>query len=144
MQGSSRSGKSLTPEESWGAIQVTLDEARTSMYLAGFSAIFLLWGAITAFGYLVEYGLQTWGVDFLGRNPWIRAPLWGVLVVGGVIGSSIIGRRAARRNVDGNAARSTGIRVFFFWARSRWPRSSSPGQRECGRLKQGNTYHLCQ
>ena len=79
MQGSNREGKALTPEESWSAIQATMDKARTSMYLAGFSAILLLWGAITALGYLVEYGLQTWGVDFLGRNPWIRAPLWGSL-----------------------------------------------------------------
>ena len=47
------------------------------MYLAGFTAILLLWGATTALGYLAEYGLQTWGVDFLGRNPWIRGPLWG-------------------------------------------------------------------
>ena len=102
-------------EESWGAIQTTLDTARISMYLAGFSAILFLWGGFTAFGYLAEYGLQTWGVDFSERNPWIRAPLWGVLVVGGVVGSSIMGRRAARRNVDGNVARSTGIRVFLFW-----------------------------
>ena len=115
MQGSNREGKALTPEESWSAIQATMDKARTSMYLAGFSAILLLWGPITALGYLVEYGLQTWGVDFLGRNPWIRAPLWGSLMVGGMVGSSIIGRRAAKRNVDGNAARSTGIRVFLFW-----------------------------
>ena len=150
MQGSNREGKALTPEESWSAIQATMDKARTSMYLAGFSAILLLWGAITALGYLVEYGLQTWGVDFLGRNPWIRGPIWGSLIVGGMVGSSIIGHRAGKRNVDGNAARSTGLRVFLFWiavtlaAGLESAGSSSRRQRECGRLKQGNTYHLCQ
>ena len=107
--------ETFTPEESWGAIQATLDKARTSMYLAGFTAILLLWGATTALGYLAEYGLQTWGVDFLGRNPWIRGPLWGGLMVGGMVGSSIMGRRAGRSNVDGNTARSTGIRVLLFW-----------------------------
>ena len=59
MQGSNREGKALTPEESWSAIQATMDKARTSMYLAGFSAILLLWGAITALG--SHYGVGVFG-----------------------------------------------------------------------------------
>ena len=42
MQAGNKEEKALTPEESWGAIQTTLNTARTSMYLAGFSAILLL------------------------------------------------------------------------------------------------------
>ena len=34
-------------------------------------------------------------------------------MVGGMVGSSIMGRRAGRSNVDGNTARSTGIRVLL-------------------------------
>ena len=33
----------ITAEESWQAIHTTMDEARSSMYLAGSTAIMLLW-----------------------------------------------------------------------------------------------------
>ena len=45
MQGSDSESRALTPEESWHAIQATMDAARSSMYLAGTTTILLLWGA---------------------------------------------------------------------------------------------------
>ena len=41
--------------------------------------------------------------------------LWGVLMVPGMVGSGIIGRRAGRKIAPGDAARSAGIRVFLYW-----------------------------
>ena len=36
--------KALTPEESWRAINTTMDRARNSMHVAGTTTILLLWG----------------------------------------------------------------------------------------------------
>ena len=105
----------LTAEEGWRTIQATVDQARSSMYVAGTSAILLLWGAIASLGYLSEYAIDTLASGFAASNPWISGPLWGVLATVGMTGSSIIGHRAGRASVAGGAIRSAGIRVFLFW-----------------------------
>ena len=45
MQRSDGETAALTPEESWEAIQDTVDRVRSSMYVAGSSTILLLWGS---------------------------------------------------------------------------------------------------
>ncbi len=115
MQESDNETAALSPQESWRAIHTTMDKARSSMYLAGTSTILILWGAIASLGYLTQYAFETLASDFVERNPWIPAPLWGVLTVAGMVGSAIIGRRAGRENVAGGGGRSAGIRVFLFW-----------------------------
>ena len=45
------SADALTAEESWQTIHTTVDDARSVMYLAGSTAIMLLWGVIVAAGY---------------------------------------------------------------------------------------------
>ena len=107
--------ESLTPQESWGTIHSTMEEARSSMYVAGMAAILLLWGVIASLGYFSQYAAETLATDFTTRNPWISAPIWGVLVATGMLGSAIIGHRAGRKNAAGDAVRSAGIRVFLFW-----------------------------
>lgn len=115
MPGSSNSGAALTPQESWGAIHATINKTRSSMYLAGTSPILLMWGALTAVLYLIEYWLQTGGSALAEETPWIRAPVYGVLLVGGMVGSGLIGRRYGSRNVSREASRAVGLRVFFYW-----------------------------
>ncbi len=105
----------LTPEEGWSTIHRTLDETRSSMYLAGTSAILLLWGAIVAIGFASQYAVYTLASDFAADRPWYPGPLWGVLVVAGMTGSAIIGNRASRKIAVGTGMRSAGIRVFLFW-----------------------------
>ena len=107
--------RALTPEESWRSIHATMDSARSSMYVAGAATIALLWGGIAALGYLSQYVLQTFAPDVMTSSPWINLPLWGVLVTAGMVASAIIGYRAGRENVAGDAGRSAGIRVFLFW-----------------------------
>ena len=107
--------RALTPEESWRSIHATMDSARSSMYVAGAATIALLWGGIAALGYLSQYALQTFAPDVMTSSPWINLPLWGVLVTAGMVASAIIGYRAGRENVAGDAGRSAGIRVFLFW-----------------------------
>ena len=102
MQGTDHESASLTPQESWGAIHSTMEEARSSMYLAGTATILLLWGVIVSLGFISQFAAETLASDFATRNPWISAPLWGVLVVAGMLGSAVIGHRA-------------GSRVFLFW-----------------------------
>ena len=105
----------LTAEEGWSTIQATVDRARSSMYVAGTSAILLLWGAIASLGYLSEYAIDTLASGFAASNPWISGPLWGALAAVGMTGSAIIGHRAGRASAAGGAMRSAGIRVFLFW-----------------------------
>ena len=102
MQGTDHESASLTPQESWGAIHSTMEEARSSMYLAGTATILLLWGVIVSLGFISQFAAETLASDFATRNSWISAPLWGVLVVAGMLGSAVIGHRA-------------GSRVFLFW-----------------------------
>ena len=107
--------RELTPEESWKTIHTTMDMARSSMYVAGTTTILLLWGAIASLGLMSQYAIETFASEFSMRNPWIAAPLWGVLVVAGMAGSAIIGHRAGGKSADGDAIRTAGIRVFLFW-----------------------------
>lgn len=105
----------LTPEEGWSTIHETLDRARSSMYLAGTSTILLLWGAIVALGFGSQYAVQALASDFAADRPWYPGPLWGVLVVAGMVGSAVIGHRASREIAVGINMRSVQIRAFFFW-----------------------------
>lgn len=107
--------QALTPEESWSALHNTMENARSSMYLAGTATILLLWGVLVSLGYLAEYGLDMAAPDFAEDRPWLSAPLWGVLVVAGMVGSAVIGTRASRRLATGEAVRGAGLRVFAFW-----------------------------
>ena len=105
----------LTAEESWQAIHTTMDDARSSMYLAGSTAIMLLWGVIVSVGWLSQYAIETLATDFAERWPWFPGPMWAVLGPVGGVSSSIIGRRASRKMAASEAARRAGIRVFLFW-----------------------------
>ena len=77
----------LSPEEGWRTIQATMEEARSSMYVAGTATILLLWGHIISLGYLAEYALGTVLADFRDDNAWVSAPLWIALVAAGMAGS---------------------------------------------------------
>ena len=60
----------LTAEESWQAIHTTMDDAHSSMYLAGSTAIMLLWGVIVSVGYFSHYAIDSgWGVQRHHRSP---------------------------------------------------------------------------
>ena len=107
--------ETMTPQEGWGAILTTMEGARSSMYVAGSAAILVLWGVIASMGYISQYATESLAEDFATRNPWISAPLWGVLVVVGMVGSAAIGHRAGKDSASGDAIRSAGLRVFFFW-----------------------------
>ena len=100
MPNSEGGGAALTPQESWGVIHTTMDKARSSIYLAGSSMILLLWGALTAVSYFFEYWLQTGGSDLAEQSPWVRAPFYGTFIAVGIVGSAIIGRREATKNVS--------------------------------------------
>ena len=115
MQRSESENTTLTPQESWHTIHSTMDTARSSMYLAGTTTILLLWGVIASLGLISQYAIETFASDFTTRSPWIFGVLWGILMVPGMVGSAIIGHRAGRKDADGAAMRSAGIRVFFFW-----------------------------
>ena len=115
MPNSEGGGAALTPQESWGVIHTTMDKARSSIYLAGSSMILLLWGALTAVSYFFEYWLQTGGSDVAEQSPWVRAPFYGTFIAVGIVGSAIIGRREATKNVSRDVSRAVGIRVFLFW-----------------------------
>ena len=105
----------LTAETSWETIHVTVDEARSSMYLAGSAAIMLLWGVVTSVGYLSMYAVYTLTPGFAEQWPWFPGPLWGGLAMAGSAGSSILGGRAGQRLASGTAARRAGMRVMFYW-----------------------------
>ena len=110
--GETRAG---TPEESWRTIHETMDRVRSSMYVAGTAPIMLLWAAIASLGVGSQYAILTLASEFAERSPWIYTVLWGVLMVPGMVGSGIIGRRAGRKIAPGDAARRAGIRVFLYW-----------------------------
>ena len=107
--------ETMTPQEGWRSILTTMEGARSSMYVAGSAAILVLWGVIASMGYLSEFATATLAEDFATRNPWISAPLWGVLAVVGMVGSALIGHRAGKDSVSGDAIRNAGLRVFLFW-----------------------------
>ena len=107
--------EAMTAQEGWRTIVATMESTRGSMYVVGSAAILVLWGVIASIGYLSQYATETLAADFVSRNPWIDAPLWGILVVVGMVGSALIGHRAGGENAAGDAIRSAGLRVFFFW-----------------------------
>ena len=115
MAGKEDPGRGITPEEGWEAINATLDRSRSSMYIAGWPNIMLLWGGIVAIGYLSQYAVQTLAPGFADSYPWFPGPLWGGLGFVGMVGSSLIGYRASNENATGSTATGVGIRVFFFW-----------------------------
>ena len=115
MQESSGEARKLSPGESWNTIHSTMETARSSMYLAGTPTIMLLWAAIASLGVGSQYAILTLTPEFAERSPWIFGVLWGVLMVPGMVGSGIIGRRAGRKIAPGGAARSAGIKVFLYW-----------------------------
>ena len=114
-QGPESEAGALTPEEGWRSMQATLDAARSSMYLAGTSAILLVSGLVMALGVAAQYTVEALAPGFAERYPWFPAPLWGAIVIAGMTANSIIGRRASRHVGDGGAVRRAGIRVFLFW-----------------------------
>ena len=115
MAESDADASALTPEEGWRAIHDTMERARSSLHVAGATPILLLWGVIAPLGYLAEYLLETAWADFASGSPWIRAPLWGLLVGAGMAGSAVIGHRAGRAVAPGPGGSAAGIRVFLFW-----------------------------
>ena len=115
MQRSDSENTALTPQESWRTIHESMDRSRSSMYVAGSATILLFWAAIAAVGSGSQYAIMTLAPEFADRNPWIFGVLWGVLMVPGMVGSAIIGRRAGRKIAPGDAARRAGIRVFLYW-----------------------------
>ena len=105
----------LSPQESWDEIRSTLDSARSTMYVAGTTTILLFWGVIVSLGLISQYAMETYATGLATSSPWFRAPLWGALVLVGMVGSAVIGHRADSQEADGDAIRSAGIRVFLFW-----------------------------
>lgn len=115
MQETDGGTSALTTEESWHAVHATMDMTRNSMYVAGTTAILLLWGILAPLGFMSQYAIQTLAPEFTTRYSWLPLPLWGALATAGMLGSAIIGHRAGKKSADGGAMRSAGIRVFLFW-----------------------------
>ena len=107
--------QAISPEQSWESIQHTLDSSRSSMYVAGWTTIMLMWGALYAIGFLSQYAIETLAPAFAESYPWYPAPLWAGVGFVGMIGSAIIGYRASKRNAQGRTATRVGLRIFFFW-----------------------------
>lgn len=115
MQRSHDETAALTPQQSLHAIHATMDRAQSSLYLAGTTTILLYWTGIAAVGVSVQYAIMNLASDFADSSPWIIGVLWGALMVPGMVGSGIIGRRAGKKIAPGDVARSAGIRVFLYW-----------------------------
>ena len=105
----------ITPEQGWASIHATLGRSHSSMYMAGWTTIMLLWGAIVAAGNLSMYTIETWAPAFATDYPWYPGPLWFGLVVPGMVGSMAIGYRASKQNASGPSATAAGLRVFGYW-----------------------------
>ena len=108
-------GQQITPEQGWSSIQSTLDRSRSAMYVAGWPNIMVMWGAIVTLGYISMYAIEALAPGFAEDYPWYPVPLWFGLVIPGMIGSSLIGYRASKRNASGPSATAAGLRVFGFW-----------------------------
>ena len=84
------------------------------MYVAGWSNITLLWGAIVAVGYFSMYAIEALAPAFADDYPWYPGLLWFGLAIPGMIGSSIIGHRASKQTQaalrDGSG--SPGLRLL--------------------------------
>ncbi len=105
----------ITPEQGWESIQGALESSRSYMYLAGWTTITLMWGALYAIGFLSQYAIDTLAVSFAESYPWYPALLWGGVGLVGMVGSATIGHRASRSNSQGPTATVAGLRVFFYW-----------------------------
>jgi hypothetical protein len=105
----------LTAQDSLHAIYTTMDEARSSMYVAGSSTILILWAAVVSVGLGAQHFIMTLAPEFADASPWIFGVLWGCLVLSGMAGSGIIGHRASKKIAAGDEARRAGIRVFLYW-----------------------------
>ena len=114
---SSQDGDSqaISPQQGWDSIHATLDRSRSSMYVAGWTTIMLMWGAIVAAGNVSTFAIESWASSFADDYPWFPGPLWGALGLMGMVGSSVIGHRASKRNASGPAATAAGIRVLAYW-----------------------------
>ncbi len=108
-------GQQITPEQGWTSIHATLDRSRSSMYVAGWTNIMLLWGSIVAVGNLSMYAIETLAPALAADYPWYPGPLWFGLAIPGMVGSSVIGHRASKQNASGPSATAAGLRVFGFW-----------------------------
>ena len=106
----------LTAEESWQTIHTTVDDARNSMYLAGSTAIMLLWGVIVSVGYFSHYAIETFATEFAENRQGYPGLLWGGLALVGGVSSGIIGHRAGSTMATSGAVRRAGIRVACFWS----------------------------
>ncbi len=115
MQDQDSEAQQITPEQGWRSIHATLDRSRSSMYVAGWTNIMLLWGAIVAVGYFSMYAVGTLAPGFAEDNSWYPGLLWFGLAIPGMIGSSLIGHRASKQNATGPSATAAGLRVFGFW-----------------------------
>ncbi len=104
-----------SPESSLNTIHSTMNQAQTALFMAGTASILLMWGGLTAIGYLADFAIANIAPDFADEYPWFRAPLWGVLVIIGIAASAIIGSRAADKLADPTTTRRAGIKVFAFW-----------------------------
>ncbi len=105
----------ISPEQGWESIRNTLENSRSSMYVAGWTTITLMWGALFAIGFVSQYAIETLAVSFAESYPWFPAPLWAGVGFVGMIGSATIGYRASRSNAQGPTATVAGIRVFVYW-----------------------------
>ena len=108
-------GQQIGADQGLSSIHATLDRSHSSMYMAGWSSIMLLWGAIVAVGYISMYAIATWAPGFAADYPWYPGPLWFGLGIPGMIASSVIGHQASKRNATGPSATAAGLRVFGFW-----------------------------
>ena len=108
-------GQRMTPEQAWESMVTTLDRSRATLYTAGWPAISLLWAALVALGYLMQFTVGTALPSFATDRPWFPGPLWGGLALIGMVASSIIGARAGRVHTARASADRAGRRVFLFW-----------------------------
>ena len=115
MQSQESEGQGITPEQGWNSIQATLDRSRSSMYMAGWTTIMIMWGAIIAVANLSQYAVETWAPVFASDYPWFPGPLWSTLGAIGMVGSCLIGYRASKRNAVGPSATTAGLKVFAYW-----------------------------
>ena len=85
------------------------------MYMAGWTTIMIMWGAIIAGANLSQYAVETWAPVFALDYPWFPGPLWSTLGAIGMVGSCLIGYRASKRNAIGPSATTAGLKVFSYW-----------------------------
>ena len=115
MPGQDGDSQAISPQQGWESIHATLDRSGSSMYVAGWTTIMLMWGVIVATGNVSTFAIETWASSFADDYPWFPGALWGTLGLIGMVGSSLIGHRASKRNASGPAATAAGIRVLVYW-----------------------------